>query len=122
MLRVFCTTKWRCWRHFLGRLDKGSWLQALEVRVVLIPADPKRWKPDPEYGIAILMNSQFGAEVGVAWVNVSRNKVPYASLCEHITAATDDGGTKQYVCCMNDLLPLDENPGIPMSCFSERSE
>ena len=99
----------------LGRLDKGSWLRALEVRVVLTPADPKRWKPDPEYGIAILHD-------GGAWVNVSRNKVAYAWLCELVTAETDDGGTKQYVCCMDDLLPLDENPGIPMSCFSERSE
>jgi len=94
--------------HFLGRLDKGSWLQALEVRVVLIPGDPRRGKPDPEYGIAIRVKSQFGgAEDGVAWVNVSRNKVPYASLCEQITVL-HDGGTHHYVCCMSDLLPLDK--------------
>jgi hypothetical protein len=86
---------------------------------VNIPGDPKRRKPDPEYGIAIRVKSQFGAEDGVAWVNVSRNKVPYASLCEQITVATDDGGTKQYVCCMNDLLPAEYGISIPMSCFSD---
>ena len=91
--------------HFLGRLDKGSWLQALEVRVVLIPADPWRGKPSPEYGIAIRVNSQFGAEDGVAWVNVSRNKVAYAWLCECVTGEHD---FKPYLCCTIDLLPVDE--------------
>ena len=97
--------------HFLGRLDKGSWLQALEVRVVLIPGDPRRGKPDPEYGIAIRVKSQLGAEDGVAWVNVSRRTMAYAWLCECVTVAMDVGehaDIKSYCCSMIDLLPLDE--------------
>ena len=100
---------------WLGRLDKNSWLQALEVRVVLIPGDQRR--ADPEYGIAIRVTSQCGAEDGMAWVNVSRNDDAYASLGEQITVL-HDGGTHRhrYLCCMSDLVSLeDENPGFGFS-------
>ena len=100
---------------WLGRLDKNSWLQALEVRVVLIPGDQRR--ADPEYGIAIRVTSQCGAEDGMAWVNVSRNDDAYASLGEQITVL-HDGGTHRhrYLCCMSDLVSLeDETPGFGFS-------
>ena len=71
-----------------GKLPAGSWMQAQEIAVVLIPADPRRCRP-PEHGIAIRCDSTIVPGVD-AWINISRNHVMFAVL--HRGGWGDGGG------------------------------
>ena len=71
-----------------GQLPAGSWMQAQEIAVVLIPADPRRCRP-PEHGIAIRCDSTIVPGVD-AWINISRNDVMFAVL--HRGGWGDGGG------------------------------
>jgi hypothetical protein len=71
-----------------GKLPAGSWMQAQEIAVVLIPADPRRCRL-PEHGIAIRCDSTIVPGVD-AWINISRNHVMFAVL--HRGGWGDGGG------------------------------
>ena len=71
-----------------GQLPAGSWMQAQEIPVVLIPADPRRCRL-PEHGIAIRCDSTIVPGVD-AWINISRNHVMFAVL--HRGGWGDGGG------------------------------